>query len=80
MEHKQVRRAVVARGGPENYAGRSLRDAYRSLGLGDAQVDQFIRIVDASLVAVGAPAAQAAKVRELLERLRLVIVTPSRPE
>ncbi|MBX9717944.1 MAG: group 1 truncated hemoglobin [Microbacteriaceae bacterium] len=66
-------------GGPENYSGRGLREAHRPLGLTDAQLDRFLVVADESLAAVSAPAEAAAAVHELLERLRPVIVTPSRP-
>lgn len=79
QQHREHYFAAVL-GGPENYAGRSLRDAHRSLDLTDAQFDRFVRIVEASLEAVGALDEPATEVLELLERLRPVIVTPSRPE
>jgi len=67
-------------GGPENYAGRGLRDAHRSLGLTDDHVDRFLLVLDASLATVGAAPETTAAVRDLIERLRPVIVSPSRLE
>lgn len=77
-QHREHYFAAVL-GGPENYSGRGLRDAHRPLGLTEAHFDRFRAVVDASLAAVGADAEATAAVRELLERLQPVIVTPSPP-
>lgn len=63
-------------GGPENYAGRGLRDAHRPLDLHHPQFDRFLSVVDDTLVAVAATPQVADELRALLERLRPVIVTP----
>lgn len=64
-------------GGPENYAGRGMREAHQPLGLTHAHVDRFGVALDESLTAIGADAVAIAEVRALLERLRPAIVSPN---
>lgn len=78
LQHHREHYFAAVFGGPENYSGRSLREAHRPLGLTDAHFERFLVVVDESLAALSADDAAAAAVRELLERLRPVIVTPSR--
>lgn len=78
QQHRERYFAAVL-GGPENYSGRGLREAHRSLRLSDAQLDRFIEITDESLAVVGASAAAIREVRALVSGLRSVIVAPSSP-
>jgi hemoglobin len=73
QRHREHYFAAVL-GGPEQYAGRGLRDAHRHVGIDDAQFDRFLAIADESLAAVSAGAAAADDVRDLLARLRPVVV------
>lgn len=61
-------------GGPELYSGRGLREAHRHLGIDDAQFDRFATIADDALAAVGAGPDVVVDVRDLLARLRPVVV------
>ncbi len=75
-QHREHYFAAVL-GGPENYSGRGLREAHRALRLDDADFDHFMAIAHESLVAVQASPAAIADLRDLLARLRPVIVPTS---
>jgi hemoglobin len=78
QEHRERYFAAVL-GGPEQYSGRGMRHAHRTLRLTDAHLDRFVDIADESLVAVGASADAIRELRALVEGLRSVIVTPTFP-
>lgn len=78
LRHHREHYFAAVLGGPENYSGRGLREAHRPLDLTDENFERFLVVVDESLAALTVGTEAAGAVRELLERLRPVIVTPNR--
>lgn len=76
QRHREQYFAAVL-GGPENYTGRGLREAHRHIGIDDAQFDRFLMIADEALATIAAGAQAVADVRDLLARLRPVVVGSS---
>jgi hemoglobin len=74
LRRHQVEMLVAAVGGPGRYAGRSMADAHRGLGITDAAFDRVLGHLNAALVEVGADDRTIREVVRTLSRLRLDIV------
>ena len=73
QQHREHYLAAIL-GGPENYTGRGLRDAHRSLELNNNHVDRFLHALETSLAAVGAAPGATTAVVEVLEGVWRVMV------
>jgi len=78
QQHRTAYLAVIL-DGPEQYEGRSMRDAHQPWGLTDDDMDAFLAILRGVLddAAIGAPEATA--VVRAVERLRPAIVAADPP-
>ena len=77
-KHRTAYLAVIV-DGPEEYEGRSMRQAHQALGLSDADMEAFLAILRGVLDDAHIEAQNAAGVVRAIERLRPAIIAATWP-
>ena len=78
QQHRTAYLAVIL-DGPENYEGRSMREAHQPLGLSEADMMAFLSVLRSVLDDAHVPEPDAAAVLRAIERLRPAIVAAPQP-
>lgn len=77
LKGRQVEFFAAALGGPDSYAGPSMKDAHRGRGIGQVHFDLVAKYLTESLVAAGVPAGTVDTIIAAVAPLAGDIVTPS---
>ncbi|MTD54652.1 group I truncated hemoglobin [Amycolatopsis pithecellobii] len=79
LKGKQVEFFAGALGGPDHYAGLSMRDAHRGRGIGQAQFDRVATLLSESLLDAGVPQNLVDQILAAVAPLAGDIVSPTVP-